>query len=73
MPSQDIVQDIRALIQNKLIPAVPLRWLPQFSFGLQAYGLKPFQSANGNARTIVSNPHTASTKCDRLLGNLKTC
>jgi len=71
MPSPTIVRDIRTLIQKQLLPSVPLRWLPQFSFGLQAYGLKPFQSANGNARTVVGNPNTASTKCDRLLQNLK--
>src|SRR5487761_243397 len=71
MPSAAIVRDIRILIQKQLVPSVPLRWLPQFSFGLQAYGLQPFQSANGNARTVTSNPNTASTKCDRLLGNLK--
>ena len=71
MPSPSIVRDIRTLIQNRLTPIVPTRWTQQFSFGLQAYGLKPFQSANGNARTVVSNPNTASTKCDRLLSNLK--
>jgi hypothetical protein len=71
MPSNNIVRDIRVLIQNKLVPSVPSRWVHQFFFGLQAYGLKPFQSANGNARTVVTNPNTASTKCDRLLGNLK--
>lgn len=71
MPSAGIVRDVRALIQNKLLPSVSPRWVRQFSFGLQAYGLKPFQSANGNARTVVGNPNTASTKCDRLLRNLK--
>lgn len=71
MPSPSIVRDIRTLIQNQLLPSVSPRWTHQFFFGLQAYGLKPFQSANGNARTVVSNPSTASTKCDRLLGNLK--
>jgi hypothetical protein len=71
MPSVSIVRDIRTLVQSQLIPSVPLRWVRQFSFGLQAYGLTPFQSANGNARTVVRNPNTASTKCDRLLSNLK--
>jgi hypothetical protein len=71
MPSNNIVRDIRVLVQNKLAPSVPLRWARQFLFGLQAYGLKPFQSANSNARAVVSNPNTASTKCDRLLRNLK--
>jgi DDE family transposase len=53
------------------MPAVPPRWTPQFSFGIQAYALRPFQSANGNARTVVANPATASTKTDRLLANTR--
>lgn len=71
MPSIDIVEGVRALTQNKLVPCVPKRWLPQFSFGLQAFGLKPFQSAGSNARSVVANPDTAATKTDRLLANLK--
>ncbi len=71
MPSPNIVRDIRALIQSKLVPLVPKRWIPQFAFGTQAFSLRPFQSANGNARTVVANPATASTKCDRLLANLR--
>jgi hypothetical protein len=67
MPSKDIVRDIRALIHNKLVPVVPKKWLTQFTFGTQAFSLRPFQSANGNARSVVANPATASTKCDRLL------
>lgn len=69
MPSQDIVRDVRALIQTKLIPAVPKRWRKQFNFGIQAYALRPFQSAGSNARQVIAKPATASTKCDRLLGN----
>lgn len=71
MPSKDIVRDIRVLIQSKLAPLVPKRWIPQFTFGTQAFSLRTFQSANGNARTVVANPATASTKCDRLLANLR--
>ena len=71
MPSSDIVRDIRVLVQNKLTPAVPARWRRPFRFGMQAFSLRPFQSANGNARSVVANPATASTKCDRLLGNAK--
>jgi hypothetical protein len=69
MPSTDIVRDARLLIQNKLTSAVQARWRSQFSFGVQAFSLRPFQSAGSNARCVVSNPSTASTKCDRLLGN----
>lgn len=64
-----IVTGIRALTQTKLLPAVPKKWLPQFSFGLEAYGLRAFQSATGNARMVVANAHTAATKTDRLLAN----
>jgi hypothetical protein len=71
MSSTDIVRDCRVLVQNKLLPAVSPRWRKQFSFGMQAFALKPFQSAGSNARSVVANPHTASTKCDRLLGNTK--
>lgn len=53
------------------MPQVPKKWLPQFTFGAQAFSLRPFQSAGSNARCVVSNPSTASTKCDRLLGNTK--
>lgn len=64
-----IVAGVRTLTKNELMPAVPKRWLPQFSFGLRAYGLRAFQSATGNARMVVANAHTAATKTDRLLAN----
>lgn len=69
MSPTDIVAGIRQLTQTKLTPAVPRKWLPQFTFGLQAYGLRAFQSATGNARMVVRNPSTAATKTDRLLAN----
>lgn len=69
MPSQNIVQDIRTLIQNKLLPSVPSRWSKQLSFGLQAYGLHTFQSVAGNARMTVANSHTAIRKSERLFQN----
>ena len=69
MPSTDIVRDIHVLVQTKLIPVVPVRWREQFSFGMQAFSLRPFQSAGSNARQVVAKAATASTKCDRLLAN----
>ncbi len=69
MPSTDIVRDTSVLIQTKLTPVVSARWRKQFEFGMRAFSLQPFQSANSNARYVVGNPSTASTKCDRLLGN----
>ncbi len=69
MSPTDIVAGVRQLTQHKLTPAVPKKWLPQFSFGLRAYGLRAFHSAAGNARMVVRNAATAATKTDRLLAN----
>lgn len=69
MPLNNIVRDIRTITKTQLIPEVPKRWVNQFDFGIQAYSLKPFQSAGSNARSVVSNPNTAATKTERLLAN----
>ena len=69
MPPTDIVRGIRSRIQNQLVPAVPRRWTHQFNFGLQAYGLRAFQSATGNARMVGTKPHTAMRKSERLFRN----
>jgi hypothetical protein len=69
MPSLTIVHDIQSILESKLKPIVPDRWKHQFDFGIKAFSLREFNSANGNARMIVPNANTASTKCDRLLAN----
>lgn len=71
MSSTDIVRDSRRLIQNKLLQVVPTKWLPQLAFGIEAFSLRPFQSAGSNARTVVDNANTAASKVRRLLGNAK--
>lgn len=71
MSSTAIVRDSRTLIQNKLLQAVPTKWLPQLAFGLEAFSLRPFQSAGSNARSVVDNTNTAASKVRRLLGNAK--
>jgi hypothetical protein len=71
MPSLTIVRDIRTAVQTHVLPKVPKRWSKQFDFGLKAYALRSFTSAGGNARKVVANPNTASTKADRLLKNMK--
>lgn len=71
MSSTNIVRDIRTLTQTKLLPVVPKKWLSQFRFGLNAFGLRPFQSAGSNARSVVANANTAATKSDRLLANVR--
>jgi hypothetical protein len=71
MPSVSIVRSSRTLIQNKLLPTVPTKWWPQLSFGLEAFTLRPFQSAGSNARSVVANSNTAASKVRRLLSNDK--
>lgn len=71
MSPDSIVRGIRTITQKQMLPTVPKHWVHQFSFGLKAYGLKAFQSAASNGRSVVANPYTASTKTDRLLANLK--
>jgi len=71
MSSTDIVRDSHALIQNKLLPRVPRKWLPQLQFGFQAYSFTTYQSATGNARRVIANPNTAARKSERLLANAK--
>jgi hypothetical protein len=66
-----IVAGVSQLTQNNLLPLVPKKWLQQFQFGLQAYGLKAFHSATGNARQVVANANTAAKKSERLLANTK--
>lgn len=69
MTPTNIVRDIRARTQKQLSPQVSKKWSLQFNFGLQAYGLKAFQSATGNARMVVANNNTAARKSERLLAN----
>ena len=69
MPSENIVRGIRRRVQKQLLTSLPSRWRPQLNFGLQAYGLRAFQSATGNARMVGTNPHTAVRKAERLFRN----
>jgi len=69
MSSPNIVRGIQKQIQNQLLPSVSSRWQHQIRFGLQAYGLRAFQSVAGNARMVGTNTHTASRKAERLFQN----
>jgi hypothetical protein len=71
MPSENIVRVIRTRIQKQLLPSTPSRWRKQLDFGLQAYGLKAFQSAAGNARMTTQKPQTGIRKSERLFQNAK--
>ena len=69
MSSQNIVRTVRAQIQTNLLPATNRYWRSQLQFGLQAYGLRPFQSARSNARQVVPRVGTAIRKQERLFSN----
>ena len=71
MSSTTIVPGNRQILQTNLLPRVPRKWQPQFTFGLHAYSLKAFHSATGNARQVVANPNTAARKSERLLANTR--
>jgi len=72
MPPLKSIASIRTLVSTKIMPMVnSTHWEEQVRFGLKAYALQPFVSANGNARTVVGNVNTASTKTDRVLANVK--
>jgi len=69
MSSPSIVRAIRSQIQRKLLPSANRYWRSQLQFGLAAYGLRPFQSANSNARQVVPRSGTAARKQERLFAN----
>lgn len=70
MPSRKIIPSCAQLVQHQILPKIPPRWQSQFRFGIQALTLKPFVSLASNARQTVANSSTASTKMDRLTGNV---
>jgi hypothetical protein len=69
MPSSKIIPSCAQIVQEQLLPQIPVRWQRQFKFGIHALSLKPFASLASNARQSVSHPDTASTKIDRLTHN----
>lgn len=71
MSSPDIVRGIKTQIQNNVLPATNRYWQSQVQFGLQAYGLRPFQSATGNARMSAAKPRTGIRKSERLFRNVQ--
>lgn len=69
--SVDTIADVRSLIKDNILTSVPVHWQEQARFGLEAFALRPFQSAGSNARVVVANPNTAASKVQRLLANSK--
>lgn len=57
------------LIQTNILPQVKPKHKSLFQFGLQAFSLTAFSSLNSNARSIIENVNTASSKVYRLVSN----
>lgn len=53
------------------MPCIKRKHHKLFEFGIQAFSLSPFSSLNSNARMIIENEHTASSKVYRLSKNPK--
>ena len=54
------------LVSGRLLPLIPKKHHPLFIFGLQAFTVNSFVSLASNARQVVENVHTASSKVFRL-------
>lgn len=63
-------QSVR-LIDNNILPNVSLKHKNLFKFGISAFSLASFNSLNSNARMIIENTNTASSKVYRLVSNQK--
>lgn len=58
------------LIGNNILPNVSPKHKDLFRFGISAFSLASFNSLNSNARMIIENNNTASSKVYRLVSNL---
>lgn len=65
----DIVEQTGMFVTTRIIPFVKPQHLKLFSFGIQALSLTPYASLGSNARQIITNIHTASSKIYRLVSN----
>lgn len=67
----DIVEQTGMFVTTRILPFVKPQQLKLFSFGLQALSLTPYKSLGSNARQIIANVHTASSKIYRVVSNNK--
>lgn len=65
----NIVGQTRRFVSNRILSSVKPKHLHLFSFGLQALTLTPYDSLGSNARLVIKNLSTASSKIYRLVSN----
>src|SRR5437867_267349 len=64
-----IVGQTRRFVTTRILPFIKPKHQQMFSFGLQALTLTPYESLGSNARLVVENLSTASSKIYRLVSN----
>jgi len=69
--SINVLKQSVKLIDNNILPNVSLKHKNLFKFGISAFSLASFNSLNSNARMIIKNTNTASSKVYRLVSNQK--
>lgn len=67
----DIVYQTGILVNTKILPQIKTKHQGLFKFGLQALSLSPFASLNSNARMVIANESTATSKIFRLTSKEK--
>lgn len=64
-----IVGQTRKSVMTRLLSGVKSKHQQMFSFGLQSLTLTPYESLGSNARLVIKNISTASSKIYRLVSN----
>ena len=65
----NIVGQTKKFVSTRLLPYVKPKHRIQFAFGIQALTVTPYESLGSNARLVVANVATASSKIYRLVSN----
>jgi hypothetical protein len=69
MSSHTTIQDIKQILDKRILPSVSHYHQEQVRFGILAYGLRPFQSLASGGRVASGNIYTARRKVERLFSN----
>jgi hypothetical protein len=68
-----ILPQVKGVLQAQVLSSVPLKWLPMFSLGVNAFSLTPFRSINANARLMPKGRKACESQVWRLTGHGKIC
>jgi hypothetical protein len=68
-----ILPQVKHVLQEHVLSSVPLKWLPMFSLGVNAFSLTPFRSINSNARLMPKGRKASENQMWRLTSHQKIC